>query len=212
MKLANGTILYQRVSGTNYTASTVFTNFCPAGGCSTTPFILSITMTDSYGDGWNGNKVGIKQNLVTVGTFGAGFYTGTFSGPVYLTVQSNSEVQVVVNTLGSYTEEVGFIIKSPNDTIIFQRTNGTQFNSTFVFSTFCPGGGCPAPLALNITMVDSYGDGWQGSVLAVRQNNVIVGTFGSNFTTGTSNGPVIINVIGNQEIQIILSNLGADTH
>jgi len=46
-------------------------------------------------------------------------------------------------------------------------------------------------------MTDSYGDGWNGNTIAVRQNNIIVGIFGGNFTTGTSYGPVFIPVLAN---------------
>ena len=30
-------------------------------------------------------------------------------------------------------------------------------------------------------MTDSLGDGWSGNILVIRQNGVIVGTFGANF-------------------------------
>lgn len=43
-------------------------------------------------------------------------------------------------------------------------------------------------------MTDSAGNGWNGNVLAVRQNNVIVGRFGLNFTSGSTYGPIYITV------------------
>lgn len=60
-------------------------------------------MTDSFGDGWEGTVLGIKQNDTIVGTFGNGFTSGGSSGPVYIVVQGNLETQVVVTTLGSWT-------------------------------------------------------------------------------------------------------------
>ena len=38
-------------------------------------------------------------------------------------------------------------------------------------------------------MTDTWGDDWNDNVLGLRQNNFIVGTFGSDFTTGHSLGP-----------------------
>lgn len=60
-------------------------------------------------------------------------------------------------------------------------------------------------------MTDTYGDGWSGTVLALQQNNAIIATFGSNFTSGTSSGPLYVSVQGNLETQVVVSQLGAWT-
>lgn len=39
-------------------------------------------MTDSWGDGWNGNSIGFKQNGNITGTFGSDFSNGHNFGPV----------------------------------------------------------------------------------------------------------------------------------
>ena len=41
-----------------------------------------------------------------------------------------------------------------------------------------------------MTMLDSWGDGWNGNSIAFRQSGNITGTFGANFTTGHQFGPV----------------------
>ena len=41
---------------------------------------------------------------------------------------------------------------------------------------------------------DSFGDGWNGNVLGIQQSGLVVATFGSNFTTGSSYGPVKLSV------------------
>jgi hypothetical protein len=64
---------------------------------------LTITMLDSWGDGWNGNVLGIKQNNVIVGTFGSGFSTGRTFGPAYIIVNNTLETQIVVVQKGNYT-------------------------------------------------------------------------------------------------------------
>ena len=196
VKAPNGTIIYQRTAGTTFTASTVFSTFCSVGGCPPT-LLLNITLSDSFGDGWNGNILGIKQNNTIIGTFGNVFTGGSSSGPIYLSVIGNLGAQIVVTQLGNKTNEVGFVIRAPNGTIIYQRANGTAFNSSTIFAAFCPSGGCPNTIDLIITMTDSFGDGWKGNILGLRQNNTIVGTFGSSFTTGFSTDPVLITVKGN---------------
>lgn len=160
-------------------------------------FNLNITMTDSAGDGWNGNVISVKQNNAVVGTFGGNFTSGSSSGPFYIPIQGGLEVQIVVSQLGTKSDEVGFTIKAPNGTIIHQRNSGTAFTAGTLFSTFCPQGGCPLTLMLNISMTDTYGDGWEGTTIGIRQSNVTVGTFGTGFTSGTASGPVYIWVQGN---------------
>jgi len=65
---------------------------------------LTITLSDSFGDGWNGNIIGIKQNNTIIGTFGNTFTTGTTNGPFYIVVQANAEVRIIVTTLGTKTQ------------------------------------------------------------------------------------------------------------
>ena len=82
-------------------------------------------MSDSFGDGWNGNILGIKQNNTIIGTFGSGFVTGFSSGPVYVNVQANVLAQIVVVVLGSWTKEIGFNVKVvENGSTIFSRSSG----------------------------------------------------------------------------------------
>jgi hypothetical protein len=61
-------------------------------------------------------------------------------------------------------------------------------------------------------MSDSWGDGWQSNILAIKQNNTVVGTFGSTFTSGFSNGPVYITVQGSIEAQIVVYQFGSYTN
>lgn len=49
-------------------------------------------MTDSFGDGWNGNVIAIKQNNIVVGTFGVQFNSGFSYGPIFMVVQGNKDV------------------------------------------------------------------------------------------------------------------------
>jgi hypothetical protein len=62
---------------------------------------LTITMSDTYGDGWNGNVLGIKQNNTIVGTFGDTFTTGSAVNPVYIVVQGDFQAEIVVLQAGT---------------------------------------------------------------------------------------------------------------
>lgn len=108
-------------------------------------------MTDSVGDGWNETILLLHQNYI-VGTFGETFKTGYLINPVYILVKANVTCNIFVSQLGSATSEIGFIVKSPNGTTIYQRTNGTAFTSSTVFASFCLMGGCPPPTTLNLTI------------------------------------------------------------
>ena len=63
-------------------------------------------------------------------------------------------------------------------------------------------------LNLTITMTDAGKDGWTGYIIGIRQNNVVVGSFGSAFTSGRSSGPLYIVVKGNVDAQIYLIQKG----
>jgi hypothetical protein len=46
-------------------------------------------MSDSFGNGWNGNVFGFRQNGTIVGTFGNGFTSGRTFGPLNVTIPGN---------------------------------------------------------------------------------------------------------------------------
>ena len=60
---------------------------------------FTVNMTDSYGDGWNGNTVSFIQNGYTVGTVGGGFTTGS-SYTESIMLCDGMPVTVQVGTLG----------------------------------------------------------------------------------------------------------------
>jgi hypothetical protein len=171
-------------------------------------------MTDSYGDGWNSNILAIKQGDTVVGTFGNGFTTGTTTAPVKFVVQGSLEVQVVVSKFATWTQEIGFVIRAFNGTVIYNRTNGTAFTAGTIFKTFCPVNGCGASLftTLTVSMSDSGSNGWNSNILAIMQNNNILGLFGNYFTAGASSGPISIIVQGNIPASVTVNQLGNKTN
>lgn len=161
VKASNGTIIYQRNSGATFDLARVFSIFCPKDSCSNV-LTLTITMSDSAGDGWNNNVLAIKQNNSIIGTFGELFVSGDVNGPITINVFGDLNAYIVVSQLGTKTEEVGFILTAPNGTVVHRRNSGSAFTTNTTFLIFCPIGGCPDPnsITLNITMSDAYGDGW----------------------------------------------------
>ncbi|HEY9083078.1 MAG TPA: fibronectin type III domain-containing protein, partial [Vicingaceae bacterium] len=106
-------------------------------------------MTDSFGDGWNGNTMDIIQNGITVATIGGTFTTG--NGPVDITVPlcSTFPFDLFWNTGGSFATEVGIEIIDANNTSIFTHNPGTDLSGSTLYtdSVFCP----TCPSASNLT-------------------------------------------------------------
>jgi len=66
-------------------------------------------------------------------------------------------------------------------------------------------------LTLTVTMSDLFGDGWNNNVLAIKQNNSIIGKFGDLFNLGRTSGPITINVFGNLTAEVVVLQLGTKT-
>jgi hypothetical protein len=64
---------------------------------------LTIKLSDSKGDGWNGNVIGLKQNGIQIATFGQTFTSGSSYGPISITIPSQISTQIVVAQLGNKT-------------------------------------------------------------------------------------------------------------
>lgn len=89
------------------------------------------------------------------------------------------------------------MIYLPDGAILYNRTFGSIFSSSTNFKTFCPIGECPSSfVTLSITMSDSGSNGWNGNIVGLRQNGAIFWQFGSNFTSGSSLGPLNVTING----------------
>lgn len=71
---------------------------------------MTATLSDSFGDGWNGNVLALKQDNLFY-TFGQQFVAGNFFGTVLFSLSGDSEVSILVYILGSKTYEVGFTLR-----------------------------------------------------------------------------------------------------
>jgi gliding motility-associated-like protein len=145
-------------TGPSSTVKNFNTTICaPSNQCN-----YSFTMTDSFGDGWNGNTMSIIQNGITVATIGSTFTTG--NGPIVVQVPLCHGIPFSLqwNTGGNFANEVGVSIKeslAPQATI-FTKPPGTGAQGTTLYSgnaeCFLPT--CPKPINLvasNVTQTSA---------------------------------------------------------
>ena len=153
------------------------------------PLVAEITGTytvnlyDSYGDGWNGGLLDVQVNGVVVLdniTLSSG------AGPVAYTFSANAgDIISTFYTAGSWAYENSYEILDPNMAVI--ATDGDP-------GVTAPTGlNVPVPLSAPLTgtytinLYDSYGDGWNGGMLDVYVNGVVVL---DNITLASGAGPV----------------------
>ena len=60
-------------------------------------------------------------------------------------------------------------------------------------------------------MTDTVGDGWNGNAFGIRQNNMILTTFGLDFTNGSSYGPITFSIMINVPAALVLVSIGPST-
>jgi hypothetical protein len=174
---------------------------------------LTITMTDSFGDGWNGNILGIRQNGIIVGTFGQNFRTGRTTTPAIITINSTIETQIVVVQKGNFTHEIGFAVRATsNGTTYFSHVSGRSFAGNFLFKTFCPTTGCQTSPTVDyfVTLHDNWGDSWNGNILAFRQGTTLQ-TFTLLAVGPRTFGPIKYTFNKGVRIDIVVNVLGTWT-
>ncbi|HEX9980440.1 MAG TPA: fibronectin type III domain-containing protein, partial [Flavobacterium sp.] len=130
--------------------------------------LYTFTMTDTFGDGWNGNTMSIIQNGVTVATIGSTFTTGV--GPVIVQVPLCHGVafSLVWNTGGAFANEVGVSITSFLGENIFTYTPGTGTQGTTLYSGT---GECIAPTCVKPTNVTVTAIGLTTASVSWVENN-----------------------------------------
>ena len=89
-----------------------------------------VYMTDSYGDGWNGNQVGVHAIgcCNPVGTLGAGFTTGAAATDSVISLCDLASAAVTLD-LGSWSGEIGFDVVGPyGDTVADSHVQATSID------------------------------------------------------------------------------------
>lgn len=133
-------------------------------------------MYDNYGDGWEGTVFALKQNGKIVGLIGDTFTNGGFQ-QLNINVNGSLETQLVCKEVGLNTNEINFNMYYPGKEYNFLRNKRVLLPNQILY-TFCPGFGCRDPVIdINLTLLDTGGDGWEENILGFRQEGKIVGRF-----------------------------------
>ena len=163
------------VDGSSTAASVNFnTTICAAADqCAYT-----FTLNDSYGDGWNGGTLAVKQNGITVATLGLSSGS-TATETVNLCHGINTEL---VWAAGSYASEASFTLTDPDGAQLYASPTMNNY-TTYSFQPNCSG--CPMPTALTATNIglSSATISWTGSA---DSYTVEYGEAGFTPGTGTS--------------------------
>ena len=166
-------------SGTITNAFTIGAG-CPGGGGGSSGCDQTITLYDSFGDGWNGGSVTVLVNGTPVLS---GITIATGGGPeVYTFPANDGDAISVTYSAGSWAGENYYSITDGNGTTLvsnyYPNTSGT-WNGT---------AGCPVPCDQTITLYDTFGDGWNGGTVTVSVNGTAVL---SGITIATGGGPEV---------------------
>lgn len=98
---------------------------------------ITITMTDSGKNGWQGNVLAVRQNG-TLTTFGTNFTSGAqFSQLLNFTLKTNLTVDIIVSKVGTNPQQVGYTIKDESGTVLATRAAGKSFTLNQILNTFC---------------------------------------------------------------------------
>lgn len=230
------------VSGTSYTATALnaATNYefyvrtvCPSGnspwsGPSTFSTAVcaasatcnyTINMTDTYGDGWDGTVIGLRQSGILVGTFGTGFSTGS-SATASIALCPGLVTEIILVTPGLYPEEKRFTIVDPFGVQVYALTSATtplptSFGS---FTSNCTPPACAVPTALASSAITASGatiswtaggteSSWEISVQAPG-----LGVPTGNGTSITTNPFVVSGLSSNTSYQVYLRSVCSPTN
>jgi len=134
--------------------------------CVVLPEIYFVNLDDSYGDGWDIGSLSIGDVSYSTDGFGESF-------------APNGNCPNVIYTAGSYAGENSFTITDCDGNVLASMESG---NAGF-------SGAVELPENYNISLVDSYGDGWNGGTLSVDGVDYTASGFGEDFLVGSCGLP-----------------------
>lgn len=181
---------------------------CPVSDQCDFTFILS----DTFGDGWNGNTMDVLQNGVVVAILGSNFTSGSeFTEVVSLCDGSNFELYW--NAGGSFQNEVGIEIIDSFDEFVFELVaDPSNSNDTSLFTDVisCSPPPCPKPDNLSVSnlMPTSVTLNWGDNGNAVNGYNWYIFLEGEGpaaatplFSGSTPDGVTSVDVTGLTEFE-----------
>jgi len=152
----------EAAEGTWYFGEDCATFECPVGGCEHT-----VTLWDDYGDGWNGGLLDVLVNGIVVLddlTIATGF------GPEsHVFMASPGDAITTVYVAGSWAYENSYCIYGgEGEELGCDGLDGVEPTAGIEVEGACPF--CDH----TVTLWDDYGDGWNGGLLDVLVNGLVV--------------------------------------
>ena len=127
----------------------------------------TLKMIDSYGDGWNGNSIDVLVDGIVVlddATIADGFEElETFQ------VNTGAEVTTIWNGGGTFASEISYEILDNDGNIAATGNSAANVESGQCIAV-CPVISC----SYSLNLLDSYGDGWNGSTMDVLVDGVAI--------------------------------------
>ncbi|MCO6174533.1 fibronectin type III domain-containing protein [Flavobacterium sp. NRK F10] len=174
---------------------TFTTALCPiADQC-----VFNFIMTDSGGNGWQGNTMTISQNGVDVATIGSTFTSG--GGPVTVGVPlcQGQPYQLFWNSGGTSPTQVGIEIQNPSTgTTEFTHAPSTNLQNSILFQSIaaCTPPTCPQPTNITISGVNSdsglitWTDNTSGNA---SEWNIVIQPAGTGYPDATTTITATVN-------------------
>lgn len=169
--------------------------------------VYTFNLFDSFGDGWNGANIVVLLDGVptTLTPPISGFTTG--SSYISTFVAGNGQTITLNYTGGTFPSENSYTLRDPNGVIIYNAPQPAPTgNGVFTTTANCGAASFTAfPLGTNVTffdticdlrvnMFDSFGDGWNGSNLAVSVNGSPTGQNITLASGSTGNATIPLNL------------------
>jgi len=184
------------VNGSSDTLGPV--NFC-TGMCDTTDLCdFTMSMYDTYGDGWNGATVDLYYNGVYGTTLGSNFTSGD-SMIVSLQICAGTEIVVANASQGSWPSEVYYDLTGPNSQNVSVSSGSFTAGVVDTLYSNCTTPSCATPSNLGVvnmgsTFADISWTGGNGTFIyhykASGSTNTMMGTSTSALASMTGLVPV----------------------
>ena len=129
---------------------------------------FTISMTDTYGDGWNGASVELFANGTSLGSFSNTAEAAANEAQSATFTVNEGDVITSAWTSGSYDGETAYTITDSDENVFASVADGNDMTE---FTVTCP---APPSCLYTLVMNDSYGDGWNGATMNVLVDGIVV--------------------------------------
>jgi len=168
----------------------------------------TFTLSDSYGDGWNGgSSLEVQQNGITVATL---TLSNGSSSTEIISLCDNVSTSLVWNSNSVYFDyECGFSLAGPDGAVIYSAT-GMDNYTTYTFTTNCSGSSVTAPTvvtdaATNVTQTSATMNG-----TVTNPDNLSVTPMGFEWKEASAISATVVTVSGSA-LTYALDNLTPGT-